>query len=168
MNIFVSYSPADIDLVSAIVAVLGANNRSLTYCDSDSMRTGGRWREELPPAISESNVVLLFWCHHSNTSYEVRKEFTLALERGKDVVPLLLDDTPLPSKLADHRYIDFRDRAHVIHESPAGYIDPAPLTGQINADRQIASGIARQYEELLLMSLAREIEFELAARLRPR
>lgn len=168
MNIFVSYSPADIDLVGAIIAVLGANNRSLSYCDADSMRTSGRWQRDLGPAISESSVVLLFWCHHSLTSYEVRKEFTLALEQGKEVIPLLLDSTPLPSRLASLGCIDFRDRALGIHEGPAEQPVTWALTGQIDADRRIASGISRQYEELLLMSLAREIEAELAARLRPR
>jgi len=168
MKIFVSYSPADSDLVSAIVAVLGANNRSLSCCDADAMRTGGRWREELGPAIAESNAVLLFWCHHALTSYEVRKEFTLALEQGKEVVPLLLDGTPLPGRLAGQGCIDFRDRAPVIHEGPAEQRAPAALSGQVDADRRIASGIARQYEELLLLSLAREIENELATRLRPR
>lgn len=168
MKIFVSYSPADSDLVSALVAVLGANNRALSYCDADAMRSGGRWREELGPAIAESNAMLLFWCHHSLTSYEVRKEFTLALEQGKDVVPLLLDGTPLPSRLATQGCIDFRGRAPVIHESPSEQREPAALSGQIDADRRIAHGIARQYEELLLRSLAREIEAELAARLRPR
>src|SRR5512134_1097819 len=105
MNIFVSYSPADNELVSAIVSLLSASNDSIVYCDADSIRTSGRWREDLEKSISEASVVLVFWCHHSNTSYEVRKEFALALERGKDVLPLLLDETPLPGKLADRRAI---------------------------------------------------------------
>jgi hypothetical protein len=166
MNIFVSYSPADNELVSAIVSLLCASNSALVYCDADSIRASDRWREELGSAISEANLVLVFWCHHSHTSYEVRKEFALALEQGKDVLPLLLDGTPLPSKLADRRYIDFRARAGVIHEgSPEQQEAPGELAERVDVDRLIAGDLSRQYEELLVMSLAREIETELASRL---
>jgi hypothetical protein len=168
MNILVSYSPEDSELVSAIVSVLCANNRALVCCDTGALRTSGRWRVELAPAVSAADAMLLFWCHHSNTSYEVRKEFTLALEEGKDVLPLLLDGTPLPSRLAAHRSIDFRSRALVIHEQSPEQAASLQLAGQLDAERRIAGGIARQYEELLVMSLAREIELELAAGLRPR
>ena len=165
MNIFVSYSPADNELVSAIVSLLCANNGALVYCDADSIRKSARWREELGTAISEASVVLVFWCHHAHTSYEVRKEFALALEQGKVVVPLLLDGTPLPSKLADRRYIDFRARVAAIHEGLPGEQAPGDLAERAEVDRLIASDLSRQYEDLLVMSLAREIETELAARL---
>jgi hypothetical protein len=168
MNILVSYSPADNDLVSAIVSVLSASNSSLVYCDADALRTSGRWREELGTTLSEAHVLLLFWCHHSNTSYEVRKELTLALEQGKDILPLLLDGTPLPTKLANRRYIDFRAHAGVIHEGSPEQVEPGDVAERVQADRLIARDISRQYEELLVMSLAREIETELASRLAPK
>ncbi len=168
MNIFVSYSPADNELVSAIVSLLCAGNGALVYCDADSIRTGGRWREELGAAISGADVVLVFWCHHSNISYEVRKEFALALELGKEVLPLVLDGTPLPGKLADRRCIDLRARVGAMHEGSPGQEAPGHLVERVEADRLIASDLSRQYEELLVMSLAREIEAELATRLGPR
>ena len=167
MNIFVSYSPADNELVSAIVSLLCASNSALVYCDADSIRRSGRWREELEAAISEANVVLVFWCHHSNTSYEVRKEFALALEQGKNVLPLLLDGTPLPSRLAGRRNIDFRARVGGIHEGSPEQEEQGELAERVEVDRLIATDISRHYEELLLMSLAREIETELASRLGP-
>ncbi len=168
MNIFVSYSPADNELVSAIVSLLCASNSTLVYCDADSIRTSDRWRDELGTAISEANVVLVFWCHHSHTSYEVRKEFALALEQGKDVLPLLLDGTPLPSKLANRRYIDFRARVGVLHEGSPEQEEPGDLAEREELERLIASDKSRHYEELLIMSLAREIETELASRLGPK
>lgn len=168
MNIFVSYSPADGELVSTIVSLLSASNSALVYCDADAIRTGGRWREELGSAIADADVLLVFWCHHSNTSYEVRKEFALALEEGKDIVPVLLDGTPLPSRLAGCRGIDFRARVGALHEGSPGQDEEGTAAVRADADRRIASGLSRQYEELLVMSLAREIETELAARLGPR
>jgi hypothetical protein len=168
MNIFFSYSPADCELVSAIVSLLSSSNSAFVYCDADSIRTSDRWREELGTAVSEANVVLLFWCHHSHTSYEVRKEFAVALEQGKDVLPLLLDGTPLPSRLAARRCIDFRDRVGVIHEGSPEQEEPRDRAERVELDRLIASDESRHYEELLVMSLAREIETELATRLGPK
>jgi hypothetical protein len=168
MNIFVSYSPEDSELVAAIISTLCASNRALDYCDAGSLRARGRWREELAGAITEARVVLVFWCHHSNTSYEVRKEFAIALEQGKDVLPLLLDGTPLPGRLAGGRCIDFRSRVGAIHVGSGEGESAGDLAGRVEADRLIASGLSRQYEELLIMSLTREIEAELASMLRPK
>jgi hypothetical protein len=165
MNIFVSYSPADGDLASAIISLLSAGNGTLVYCDADSMRTSGRGRDELRTAIAQADVVLVFWCHHSFTSYDVRKEFVLALEEGKEVLPLLLDSTPLPGRLASCRCVDVRARVGTAHEGSPDEDQPKDRAEQAEADRLIASDMSRQYEDLLVMSLAREIEAELASRL---
>lgn len=167
MNLYVSYSPADTELVAAVVAMLSANNRALVCLDADAIRTTGRWQEELGPAIAAADVVLLFWCHHANVCYELRKEFAVALERGRDVLPLLLDDTPLPARLAGLRAIDVRSRIGVLHEPSSG-AQTAGTSAREAADRMIAGDLARGYEDLLLLGIAREIEAELAARLGPR
>jgi hypothetical protein len=165
MNIFVSYSAADNDLVAAIVALLSASHRAFVYCDADAIRSSGRWQQEVADAIGEADVMLLFWCHHAHTSYEVRKEFALALDRNKDIVLLLVDATPLPAKLAGRRCIDFRARLGAIHEGAPEESAADRREAQEYADRLIAGDIARPYEDLLIMGLAREIETELAARL---
>jgi hypothetical protein len=168
MNVFVSYSPADSDLVSEIVSLLSAGNGALVYRDAESLRTSRGARDELRASIGESDVVLVFWCHHSFTSYDVRKECELALVQGKEVLPLLLDDTPLPSKLASRPPIDLRARVGVMHEGSPDQQQPRGVAERAEVDRLIASDMARHYEELLVMSLAREIETELAARLGPK
>lgn len=168
MNIFVSYSPDDTDFVSAVVSQLCANNSALMYCDADTIRTGGGTHNELRAAIAHADVTLVFWCHHSFTSYDVRKELTLALEQGKDVVPLLLDGTPLPRTLVDRRFIDLRAGVGAVHEGSPELADPKRLAERVKADRLIATDLSRQYEDLLIMSVAREIETELASRLGPK
>ena len=107
-NIFVSYSHADTSLVVPIVALLRVS-KAFVFLDSDSIPSGKRWRDELGTAIYEASVVVVFWCHHAKTSREVEKEFKAAIALGKDVLPLLLDETPLPTDLADFQYIDFRE-----------------------------------------------------------
>lgn len=115
-SIFVSYSHRDAALVTPVVALLRASE-ALVFRDADGLKPGKRWREQLSTAIAESKIVLVFWCHHAAASEEVLKEYSAAIESGKDVLPVLLDTTPLPSKLAEFQYIDFREA--LLHERNA-------------------------------------------------
>ena len=106
-EIFVSYSHRDSDLVVPIVALLRASE-ALVFRDADQLIPGKKWRQQLDSAISDSTTVLVFWCDHSRSSEEVKKEYTAAIQQRKDLLPLLLDSTPLPDELAEYQYIDFR------------------------------------------------------------
>src|SRR5687767_4192277 len=107
INVFVSYSHADGPLVAPVVSLLRAN-QSLVFQDTDRIPPGKRWREEIAKALAESNLVVVFWCHHAFRSNEVAREWRAAIEQGKDLLPLLLDATPLPSELGSYQWIDFR------------------------------------------------------------
>jgi TIR domain-containing protein len=104
---FISYSRTDANLVGPVVALLRAS-RAHVFRDADSLQPGKKWREQLSTAISDAKVVVLFWCHHADKSVEVRNEYSEAITKGKDLLPLLLDDTPLPANLAEYQFIDFR------------------------------------------------------------
>ena len=106
-EIFVSYSHRDSDLVAPIVALLRAS-KALVFRDADQLMPGKKWRQQLDSAISNSTTILVFWCDHSRSSEEVKKEYTAAIQQRKDLLPLLLDSTPLPEELAEYQYIDFR------------------------------------------------------------
>jgi len=107
-NIFISYSHTDNWLVTPIVALLRAS-QALVFRDADTIRPGKKWHEEIHKAIKDASVVVIFWCHHSSLSEEVEKEFRTAITLNKDILPLLLDMTPLPPELAEFQYIDFRE-----------------------------------------------------------
>ncbi len=58
----------------------------------------------------------------ASKSIEVSNEWKEAIEQKKDLLPLLLDETPLPPQLSEFQWIDFRDTvglAHCAAESPA-------------------------------------------------
>jgi hypothetical protein len=106
-TIFISYSHADASLVAPIVALLRVS-RALVFRDADTIRPGKDWRNEIERAIADANVVIVFWCRHADSSEEVAREFRAAIAYGKDVLPLVLDGTPLPRELAPYQHIDFR------------------------------------------------------------
>jgi len=128
INVFISYSHVDAALVAPVVRLLRVN-RSLVFQDSDRIPPGQRWRGEIAKALAKSNLVVVFWCHHASGSNEVSKEWRAAIELAKDLLPLLLDSTPLPSELADFQWIDFRATVGTNHGamgSPLEAAQPGP------------------------------------------
>ncbi len=73
-------------------------------------------------AATGAHVIVVFWCEHSSASEEVAREYTLGIELGKDVLPVLLDATPLPPDLARFQWVDFRRLVGGAHPS-AGDLD---------------------------------------------
>ena len=115
-NVFVSYSHADVSLVAPVVQLLRVN-KSLVFQDVDGIQPGKRWRGEIAKALTESHLVVVFWCDHAQRSDEVSKEWNAAIEQEKDLLPVLLDATPLPSALDEFQWIDFRGTVGANHSS---------------------------------------------------
>jgi hypothetical protein len=133
-HVFVSYSHADAPLVGPVVQLLRAN-RSLVFQDVDSIRPGKRWRGEIEHALAGSGLVVLFWCDHASRSDEVAKEWRTALAQGKDLLPLLLDATPLPAELSEFQWIDFRGTVGAGH----GAIERRPAAAPACAGPPLAA-----------------------------
>ena len=115
-NVFVSYSHADVSLVGPVVQLLRIN-KSLVFQDVDDIQPGKRWRNEIAKALTQSHLVVVFWCDHARRSDEVSKEWNAAIEQEKDVLPVLLDATPLPASLDEFQWIDFRGTVGANHSS---------------------------------------------------
>ncbi len=114
-NVFVSYSHADASLVAPVVQLLRLN-KSLVFHDIDSIRPGTKWRGEIARALADSNLVVVFWCDHACHSDEMAKEWKAAIDQDKDLLPLLLDATPLPPELGEFQWIDFRGTVGASHQ----------------------------------------------------
>lgn len=128
-KVFVSYSHADLSLVAPVVKLLQAN-KSLVFQDINSIQPGKKWRNEIAKGLAESDLVIVFWCNHASHSDEVCKEWQAAIAHEKDLLPLLLDATPLPQELGDFQWIDFRSMVgatHALIVSPQN--DPLAMEG---------------------------------------
>jgi len=141
VNVFVSYSHADASLVAPVVKLLRVN-RSLVFQDTDRIPPGKRWRDEIAKALAESNLVVVFWCDHACRSTEVSREWKSAIDQEKDLLPLLLDATPLPSELGQFQWIDFRGTVGENHssiDSPADdVVSAAPPPPMAARPRRVA------------------------------
>ena len=107
----VSYSRADQMQVRALVKLLRAGLVGIeraVFWDED-FEPGEPWFQQMEARIDAAKQLFVFWCSHSATSTQVRREVDYALSRKKRTVPVLLDDTPLSERLATVHGIDLRD-----------------------------------------------------------
>lgn len=74
----------------------------------DSIAPGTDWMREIEKAIEECKLMVVFWCAHSKESKWVRNEYLTAIKLDKGIVPVVLDNTPVPDELGKFQGIDFR------------------------------------------------------------
>ncbi|MCW5666527.1 MAG: toll/interleukin-1 receptor domain-containing protein [Piscinibacter sp.] len=86
--------------------------QALQLCDEvfidRDVQAGAEWRPEMAERIRSARRLVLLWSTRSASSMEVGAEWRMALAWGVPVVPVLLDDTPLPAALSDRQAIDWR------------------------------------------------------------
>lgn len=99
------YSREDADPAGRLQQVVALYDQ--VFMDRD-MLPGVAWRQEIAGRIRSSKRVLVLWSTHAATSMELGAEWRLALAFGVPVVPVLLDDTPLPATLDEVQGIDWR------------------------------------------------------------
>ena len=150
--IFVSYSRDDEQFVTPIVGILRAAIAGVpsatgkywefVFQDVDSIEPGGRWKDQIDAAITRAERMFVFWCEHSSKSLQVEREYKLALSLGQVVVPVLLDDTPLPDLLSPIERRDLRElRTHCLQ---IRHVFPVP--GQRNRHEVIVHAFAQTLE----------------------
>jgi len=97
-TVFVSYSRKDSERVQHAVSLLEAGGAQV-FRDLDDIQFGDRWETVIREKLAEAERVLVFWSEHAKASEWVTKEWEIAVDLGKRLVPVLLDETPMPPAL---------------------------------------------------------------------
>ncbi|HZP87957.1 MAG TPA: toll/interleukin-1 receptor domain-containing protein [Burkholderiales bacterium] len=110
-SVFLSYAHEDLAIVEWEAGSMRLGGLDV-FLDVQSLRTGSEWPKALIEAIRNANRFVLFWSRYSAASDWVRNEHTEALavrnSRGDDNYLQIckLDETPLPTGLANIQYVD--------------------------------------------------------------
>jgi hypothetical protein len=90
-DIFVSYRRSDREVVAAIVRRLEQRGVGVWY-DAD-IEGGADWRDKIVEALTNSDMLAIFFSEECNNSRQLKKELAVADNLGKPVVPILIEDT---------------------------------------------------------------------------
>lgn len=104
-KIFISYSRTDFNMVKALVSLVEASDIDV-FIDIDDIKYGERWESVIEDRIKNADKIFIFWSERAAQSDFIRQEYLVALKIPQiKIVPVLLDETPLPSELSQFQAI---------------------------------------------------------------
>ncbi|WP_441241705.1 TIR domain-containing protein [Tardiphaga sp. 768_D3_N2_1] len=140
-RIFISHSERDKKIVDRISVRLRSGGFDV-FADHFQLRPGDNFQRKISEELTEAAVVLIVLSKNSFRSEWVQQEFaTIALqqevsERQRRIVPIKIDEIPVPSYLAHLQYIDLSQDFESGLERLTAELDVtkvAPLAGGTNA-----------------------------------
>ncbi len=141
---FISYSRHDSEFVMRLASDLKKAGASV-WLDQLDISPGQRWDRAVEGALETSPALLVVLSASSVDSMNVMDEVSFALEKKKTVVPILMEDCPIPFRLRRIQHVDFRRdyarglTALLIHlgvSSPEH--PPAPAPSELDAAAEAA------------------------------
>lgn len=110
-TIFFSYSRDDSEFVLNLAKELRAAGGDV-WLDQLDIKPGTRWDKSIETALDTSKTVLVILSNKSVASHNVMDEVSYALEEGKTVIPVLLEQCDVPFRLRRFQFADFTE-SHV-------------------------------------------------------
>jgi len=110
-GIFISYAKEDRDI--AVKLEKAFKEKKIPVCiEKESIYKKEDWPKAMAEAIAAQNLFLLLWSQHAAASQPVQFEVTIASKMNKSIIPIRLDNTPLPTELASTKalHIDEFDK----------------------------------------------------------
>jgi hypothetical protein len=124
MLVFISYNKKDKEVSREIALFLVAENINVWF-DEWEISAGDSIIEQINSGLFGCTHFLIVWSNNAATSNWVRRELQSTLAKAIQngiprVIPIVLDDTPLPELISDIRYIKYsggseEDRRSVIN-----------------------------------------------------
>ncbi len=105
-KVYCSYSIKDEEIVLNTVKLL-KNKGVDVWVDQLDIKPGDRWDDVVEKALEESTIFLLFISKASTESSNVMDELSIALNSNKQIIPVLIEECPIPMRLRRNQYADF-------------------------------------------------------------
>ncbi len=109
---FFSYSRKDSEFVIKLANDLKKEGASV-WLDQIDIAPGKRWDDAIQNALNEAKGLLVALSTFSIKSENVMDEVSYAINQGKQIVPLILENCEVPFRLARFQHIDFTSNYEV-------------------------------------------------------
>lgn len=108
-TVFVSYSHRDRNMALYLDQVLTTHG-ARTFLDQRTVEAGDTLPERLATGVRDCDVFLLIWSADAAASSWVRREYDIAWDLRKRIVPYVVDGAPLPPGISDLVHVTTADR----------------------------------------------------------
>jgi len=129
MLVFISHNKLDKEVAREIAVFLASENINVWF-DEWEISAGDSFVEQINKGLLGCTHFLILWSSNAATSNWVRREFQSTLAQAIQegiprVIPIVLDDTPLPELIADIRYLRYgggseEDRRSIVNSVTGG------------------------------------------------
>ena len=103
-RVFISYSHSDKEKANKIIRMLQGLNFDIVTYENILIRTGDNIKSKIEDALNESEFVLFLISKNWIKSQYANNELKQAIRKNKKIIPLLLEETKLPSELNKLKY----------------------------------------------------------------
>jgi TIR domain-containing protein len=107
---FISYSRINKEFTTKLVKGLRTGGYSVWF-DLLDIPTGSRWDDEVENALRECSIFMVILTPASIASENVKDEIGYAIDHGKRVLPVLLEECDVPLRLRRFQYVDFTTKS---------------------------------------------------------
>lgn len=106
-SVFLSYARRDLSFALKLEQAL--QNRGISvWRDQKDLGAGDLWAKKTGDALASSDQFVLVWSQEAARSSNVTFEWNAALNANKRIIPIFVDDTPLPPFLLGITAVDGR------------------------------------------------------------
>ena len=128
---FISYSRKDRDFALELAQDLRAAGFDI-WLDLLDIPTGARWDDEVEAALKGCGAFLVIITPASSASDNVKDEIGYAIDNGKSILPILIENAEIPLRLRRFQYVDFttldREEGFTAAKSLLSKLVPEPVT----------------------------------------
>ena len=103
---FISYSRTNKEFALRLARELKAAGFPI-WLDQLDIPTGTRWDDEIEKALRECRIFMVILTPASIASDNAKDEIGYAIDHGKRILPVLLEDCEIPLRLRRFQYVDF-------------------------------------------------------------
>ena len=114
MTTFISYSRVNSDFAVRLAKDLKKGDYDV-WLDQLDIPTGSRWDDEIEKALEACEIFLIVLSPESIQSQNVKDEIGYAIDTGKQILPVVLENCKVPFRLRRFQYVDCTDQSY--HDS---------------------------------------------------
>ena len=103
---FISYSRINKDFALNLARELRASGFDI-WLDQLDIPAGARWDDEVEQALEDCEIFMVILTPASSKSDNVKDEIGYAIDTGKRILPILLENAKVPLRLRRFQYVDF-------------------------------------------------------------